>query len=728
MNQLAKKRNVETVFGKGELLAFRKEDSMFLVELLGNTTTTLLYTQTLTIIKDEAENQKKDDSALLVDFKRNPPFQNLTIAKDEAEDPKKDDSALLKDSKGSPIFPMFYKMRMESREFLDQSSQQISSAVKQKNKQWKVSEKVSSVITKSQTNIKSAIAQSRSKSEDDDSFIRTSFGLAKLLEYRESTGTYVLEISFGTLYTQQTPKRITKKKCKATSALELNAAYEMWEKQRRLQLQHECARLNIPFCEETTMHTCVACLGTPKPESKPVLLANAQGTPRFPRLFKLRQNGADMMSARARKKPDTACLLCGSMTCAQHSSAKFRKEGITVCMTCVDHLEYDFTASTDLPEELENRCKSLVNLYSRAVLLLQYFSQFMMETANSLEQNTKQHNEIGVGGSSAGLVSGVLGVAAACTILTPAGPPLLVASLVFGGSATAVQTGSEAYKYYSEPNQLANRILTLQGILDMILENTKYMRDTTLVPYLDQAVLELNAPTATTNTTTLIPKNNAKQVVAVRAGTRMGSTAATSAAAGLVVQDTATVGRFATRASTAAARTARFARFAGGALSAATLVLEARELHNTVDQIKLGNPCEKAQAVRLVHGNLNKLPSTTSVQRMWKSYVKVRAKEMFQQAMLSTSIQVAPEEEQRPPPVADDLLLVEEVVSSLEASQDDGSVSSTTSAATATSTTTFSSSKSRVNNLSSKSSLLERVQRFKERESRKEAHAESLVV
>ena len=91
-----------------------------------------------------------------------------------------------------------------------------------------------------------------------------------------------------------------------------------------------------------------------------------------------------------------------------------------MCMSCVEYLEYDF-ATARLPQELELHTRHIVDLYGRALLLLQYCSQFMLETAISLEATTKQHNEIGVGSCSAGLVSGVLGVAAASFIFTSPG-------------------------------------------------------------------------------------------------------------------------------------------------------------------------------------------------------------------------------------------------------------------------------------------------------------------
>ena len=56
----------------------------------------------------------------------------------------------------------------------------------------------------------------------------------------------------------------------------------------------------------------------------------------------------------------------------------------------------------------------------------------------------KRHDRVSVGSSATGLLSGVVGVAAAATIFTPVGPPLLLASILFGTSGAAVAAGSEA--------------------------------------------------------------------------------------------------------------------------------------------------------------------------------------------------------------------------------------------------------------------------------------------
>ena len=298
--------------------------------------------------------------------------------------------------------------------------------------------------------------------------------------------------------------------------------------------------------------------------------------------------------------------------------------------------------------------------------------------------------------------------------------------MVMGGSATAVQAGGEAYKYYSEPNQLANRIMTLQGIVDVLLEKFQSMRESTLVPYLDRAVSELEAKPPPETMISINHSNHdmhKKAQVAVGA-TCLGSTAATSAAASLAVQEGAMAGRFVSRATTAAARTARFARFAGGALSAATLVLEARELRRTLDQMEQGNPCAKAEAVRQVHAGLEQLPSTSKVQRTCESYVKVRSRELLHQA-LTESIIVLPHHQNE----FEQLLLVEQVVASLEdacpplCDSDETTSLAMSSADTTTSDDDDDDVAKASKQLSSKASLLLRVQRFKEWDAHKKINA-----
>jgi hypothetical protein len=76
-----------------------------------------------------------------------------------------------------------------------------------------------------------------------------------------------------------------------------------------------------------------------------------------------------------------------------------------------------------------------------------------------------------------------------------------------------------------------------------------------------------------------------------------------------------------TKGATAAARGARFARGLGGALSAATILLEARTLTATIDQIRLGNPCEKAVALRSILKEIPAFPSTQELDEECRIYI-----------------------------------------------------------------------------------------------------------
>lgn len=212
----------------------------------------------------------------------------------------------------------------------------------------------------------------------------------------------------------------------------------------------------------------------------------------------------------------------------------------------------------------KRRINSMLEVYDRAHLVLEYSIQFIDEVVIALQGNTSRHNIIGLGSSATGVVSGGLGVAAACTILTPVGPPLLLASILFGGGATAANAGSEAVNYRSEPNKMADRILTLHSIMSCIAR----------LPGLLDMEIEEDA-----------------KLVGVdddQAQTRLHWT-----------------------------RTAMHGLkpLTAGALSAISIVTEAREMKNTVDKIRAGNPCEKAERLALIKKEIGQLPSTDDLSK-----------------------------------------------------------------------------------------------------------------
>eukprot|EP00957_Ditylum_brightwellii_P210599 15365167-Ditylum_brightwellii.AAC.2 len=108
----------------------------------------------------------------------------------------------------------------------------------------------------------------------------------------------------------------------------------------------------------------------------------------------------------------------------------------------------------------------MIDAYDQPALLLKYSSQFIDKIADSLHYNTKQNNGILLGTSAISVASSIAEVVSIATIFTHLGLHLLLTSLLFSGTSTAVQTGSEAINYFAEPNKLANKIISLRGMMN----------------------------------------------------------------------------------------------------------------------------------------------------------------------------------------------------------------------------------------------------------------------
>jgi hypothetical protein len=412
--------------------------------------------------------------------------------------------------------------------------------------------------------------------------------------------------------------------------------YESLEKMRKLNLEIACEENGIIYLDDHSMQQrCTTCLleGTTSPK------VSKTSNPRFPRLRKFvdQQTKNAHVVAQSFQKA-TPCLICGSPVCSSHSSKSFRQEKITVCNDCerlftTDYIIECLTAPS--PDERRFLTDGMLSIYDRTLLLLKYSSQFITPVAESLEKMTEKSNRVSVGSSGAGVVSGMLGMCAAATILTPMGPPLLVASLLFGGSATAVQTGSELRNYYSEPNQLADRIIALHGMICSILRVTQTLQDVITRDHMESGFYENPSEDLLS---TLDQEDEKKFGTRAMLGITAGRAAAASvelgalAGAGVAGTSLTTVAETAAvnagilnRSGMALLRTARVARFAGGALSAATLALEAKSLNNTLNEIRDGNPCDKADILREINEEMNQLPTTTEVDEAIERYLGIMA-------------------------------------------------------------------------------------------------------
>ena len=286
--------------------------------------------------------------------------------------------------------------------------------------------------------------------------VTTPFGKGKVVDYRQEDDIYVIDLhhnltnnttnnATNDASTKTATSNNTKLFCKKESfsiehanksrqkqSMELNEAYESLEKMRRLNLELECQDRGIGFCD---FNMCTICLLNPGWEQ----LTSEQEQPQnFRRIRKL-------LKDQQQNKPPTPCLFCAAPSCVAHSSPVFRKEGITACVDCVKLFESDYIVgcinqahglSAEKATVAADHCAGeatrerpldhLVHMYDRVLLLLQYSSQYIDSIATALEENTKTHNNVNVGASSVGIVSGALGVAAAASIFTPAGKHSMV--------------------------------------------------------------------------------------------------------------------------------------------------------------------------------------------------------------------------------------------------------------------------------------------------------------
>mmetsp|Transcript_3633 Transcript_3633/g.7911 ORF Transcript_3633/g.7911 Transcript_3633/m.7911 type:complete len:408 (+) Transcript_3633:81-1304(+) len=339
------------------------------------------------------------------------------------------------------------------------------------------------------------------------------------------------------------------------SAMKLNVAYEALEQVRKANIDIEFSSIAV----EDRHRQCIPCL-------RESVLQNVSG-----KGTAIPKRGLRKRLPRNRAAP---CLTCGTPVCPRHRCQNFRKEQVAICGECSKFLSYEFLVDcTDYPEDdRRSLMNQMLDVYDRSILILRYSSQYIGDVAEALQQNSKKNTKVGVGSSATGLISGVTGFVAACTIFTPLGPPLLIASVLFGSGATAASSASGAVNYHCQANKMANTIFVLHGMVRSI---------TRLAP---TALDEL--------------ENDRASSVLAKAG---GGT-----------------GKSATNWSRAASNAIK--PLTAGALSAAAVVMEAREMKSTIQHLRAGSPCERASELKLIEKEIELLPDTTIIAEGSKKY------------------------------------------------------------------------------------------------------------
>ena len=240
--------------------------------------------------------------------------------------------------------------------------------------------------------------------------------------------------------------------------------------------------------------------------------------------------------------------------------------------------------------------------------------------------------------------------------MAAAGVPLLIASLVFGGGATAAQTGDAAVKYFSEPNKLAEKMVALHGMVLSLLRITevlsygllKHLNVNYSVEHLEegegedemasqreQLAKEINVlleKHGVSTTTALKGVVNGGIVATEMAAVGGAAEAAVSTAAASGASVVGRSSRYFGRVGTTAANSARFIPLAGGLLSAACLVVEGRELKKTMQRIREGNPCAMAEQVRSIADELDMLPDSTILAAECRRVFELAKKEKSKKA------------------------------------------------------------------------------------------------
>ena len=286
----------------------------------------------------------------------------------------------------------------------------------------------------------------------------------------------------------------------------------------------------------------------------------------------------------------------------------------------------------------------MVDCYDRAKLLLLFTSQYTDQIAEALEHSTVRSNKIGVGSSATGMVSGMAGVVGCGALLFPpvaaVGIPLLISSLVFGGAATAAQTGDAAVQYFSEPNKLADKMVALHGMMLSLLRISEVLSYGLLKDHDDlEGDADDKRKALAEEISALLEKHGVatKGVKGLSKAVVGGAVVAEVAAAGAEISATsiATTGatvagrssRFFGRVGTTAASSARFIPIAGGILSAACVVVEGKELKKTVSKINEGNPCAKAEQIRSIRDEIDKFPDSSVIADECRRVFEIAEKE-----------------------------------------------------------------------------------------------------
>ena len=241
---------------------------------------------------------------------------------------------------------------------------------------------------------------------------------------------------------------------------EYQQAMDHLEQIRRLQLTMQCVKWNIPVHDDT----CVACLFS-KREVRP----RPKRATWYGKMSAQRANG---------RKVDETCDVCGNPVCPYHKTLS-GQEHFTMCVDCscdLNQVEHQLNAHhPDVIDSLDR----LLCYYTRMTVNLAYFVPYVNAIVRHLTAKQRMNSQISLGTSGLGFVGAALGVAGAASMLTPAGPAVLIAACVTSATSGTLQLTHSGYNTFlssKQANQLADRIVGWHGLCLGILGHLEQLR------------------------------------------------------------------------------------------------------------------------------------------------------------------------------------------------------------------------------------------------------------
>lgn len=505
--------------------------------------------------------------------------------------------------------------------------------------------------------------------------VATAYGPGKVVSYRADDDIYQVSLPFGML-------------CATTESLvqsgnnpgiAMNAACRGLEKKRKQHLEHKCAALGMDCNHEM----CTSCLlfGTSSTTTT-TATPTSENQPRMPNwVSKLRESQKTLLNVAQKTRTRTttttpalppACRVCANPTCRQHQSVDFYKQKIVLCHSCETLFRVNFNKLVPKQHEqdeeqqalqlVQDKIAQMVQTYDRIVVLLSHATPFIPDLVQRLQATEMRNNRVGVGTAGAGILSGALGLAGTAAIFTPAGVPLLLASLALSGSSVAVTASNSAINlfYENNPQAVADQIIVMYSMISCVVEAANSLRSVALAKSQDKAAATQqlkkekgahkshgrdnddqgddeadvkeadNEYTSQRSVDTIqVEKvvNSLRLLRQTGTGIDLANTAATSSTA---VRSSG--GAAASGLLNSGANILKVVPVLGAAFSGFCLAMDADRLKQTLDRIKAGDPSEKADALlRIYQAGLQVVPPTQEFQSECTYYFDMIEKTAYNQ-------------------------------------------------------------------------------------------------